>query len=185
LIWLCSVHSGRSAHFERTVPSPTSLVYLFIYRVFVLQNNLRSHLLWLCESAESDLLPRSVRTFVLPSYTYIIPQNLRFVKRFLKNFSKNFSGEFRTYYFHGRLSAFMLKAGSSLSWIPFPLDTYIIPHFGTKVNRQIAQSFAKIKSWNWLFCRKTGRHTRRRPAQKNNRLFRRLLLRGIRERVAP
>ena len=27
-----------------------------IYRVLVLQNNLRSHLLWLCESAESDLI---------------------------------------------------------------------------------------------------------------------------------
>lgn len=70
-----------------------SLVYCLIYRVLVLQNNLCSHLLWLCESAESDLLPRSVRTFVLPSYTYIIPHFYGFVKRFLKKFRtffKNF-----------------------------------------------------------------------------------------------
>ena len=68
-----------------------------------------SHLLWLCESAESDLLPRFVRGkpckvtspllhsaltllvtvvqvqfVVLPSYTYIIPHFWWFVKGFLQ-----------------------------------------------------------------------------------------------------
>jgi hypothetical protein len=58
---------------------------------------------------------------------------------------KFFSGEFRTYYFHGRLSAFMLKAGSSLSWIPFPLDTYIIPQKWQFV-KGFLKSFSKIFS---------------------------------------
>lgn len=77
-----------------------------------------SHLLWLCESAESDLITSvckrealqgdfsplqvpflpfkvgvvviEVQFVVLPSYTYIISQLCGFVKGYLQSFSKNF-----------------------------------------------------------------------------------------------
>ena len=41
-----------------------------IYRVLVLQNNLRSHLLWLCESAESDLITSVARDW-FPSHLHL------------------------------------------------------------------------------------------------------------------
>ena len=74
-------------------------------------------------------------------YIYIIPQTLRFVKGFLKNFLKNFSGKLHTYYIHGRLSVFMLNGWFLSIVAPSPLDIYIIPHCGRKVNRQVAQTF--------------------------------------------
>ena len=47
--------------------------------------------------------------------------------------------------------------------------TYIIPQFRENVNSQNAQSFCRKNCWNCAKCRKTGRHTRWRPARKKEK----------------
>lgn len=97
----------------------------------------------LCESAESDLITSVVRgepvavlggapshTSGFPSYTYIIPQNLRFVKGFGENFSKNFPKVPRIYCLI--VSGVATRYASRTYYSP--LDTYIISQPTEKVN---------------------------------------------------
>ena len=128
-----------------------------------------SHLLWLCYSAESDLIIPLVKWEEFPfscylgtdfhstlsaplPYTYIIPHFCGFVKRFSKEFAtfleKAFVQEKVQFLFTSCRRRFLHRP-NLLTRTSCPLDTYIIPHFSVFVKRFL-KYFSKIFSLVYL-----------------------------------
>lgn len=123
---------------------PTDL----LYRVVVLWNNLRSHLLWLCDSAESGLI-NSVGWDFRPSLLHLYyTTKLAVCQEVLEKFLKNFCGILRS-----TRTIFELTCT-----VPSPLDTYIISQLAEKVNPFLQKSCTNLHRANPNFlCKLPGR----------------------------
>ena len=99
-----------------------------------------SHLLWLCESAESDLITSVARGFPLPSYTYIIPHFSGFVKGFFEFSSKHFQGSTLTLG-EGRESLFTMLRLQHNTNAPLTLLLY---HKSGDLSRGFSKVFEKF-----------------------------------------